>query len=274
MSRRLGLGLVLALLAGAPGAASAAPGVAAPAGRFVDLAVVDRTILHDIRYAGAHNFVGRRIRGYQQPRCLLAREAAVALQRVQAAVRARGYTIKVYDCYRPRRAVADFAAWAGRPADTRMKAEFYPRVDKSTLFEDGYLARRSGHSRGSTVDLTLVRLPAAAMPRYVPGQRLVSCYAPAGRRFRDNSIDMGTGYDCFDPLANTLDPRITGAQRANRLLLRDAMTAAGFRNYAGEWWHYTLVDEPFPATYYDFPVAASSPRPLRGGRAEGGVTGR
>ena len=256
MARR-GVALVLTLVLGAasPGAA---PAAAAPASGFVDLAAVDRTILHDIRYAGPHNFVGRPIHGYRQPRCLLTREAAAALRRAQAAVRPRGYALKVYDCYRPRRAVRDFATWAANPADVRMKREFYPRVNKSTLFEDGYLAHRSGHSRGSTVDLTLVRLPAAATPRYVPGQRLVPCYAPAARRFPDNTVDMGTGYDCFDTLANTMDARVTGVQRANRLLLLKAMTAAGFRNYVGEWWHYTLVGEPYPATYFDFPVATAA----------------
>jgi D-alanyl-D-alanine dipeptidase len=153
--------------------------------------------------------------------------------------------------------VQDFAEWAADPADTRMRREFYPRVAKSTLFTGGYLAHRSGHSRGSTVDLTLVRLPAAVTRPYVPGQRLVPCYAPAGR-FPDNSLDMATGYDCFDPLAATLDPRVTGTRRANRLRLRAAMTAAGFTNYANEWWHYTLSREPYPSTYFDFPVARSS----------------
>lgn len=241
-----------------------APAQAAPSfvdKSFVDMAAVDRTILHDIRYAQSHNFVGRPIRGYAEPRCLLSRQAGVALRKVQAYVRPRGYTLKVYDCYRPRRAVQDFAAWASNAADTRMKAEFYPRVSKSRLFSDGYLAHRSGHSRGSTVDLTLVKLPAAPASRYVAGQPLVPCYAAAARRFPDNSVDMGTGYDCFDPMAATLHPRVTGIPRANRLLLRRVMTAAGFTNYSAEWWHYTLKNEPYPDTYFNFPVArASVPR--------------
>jgi D-alanyl-D-alanine dipeptidase len=242
------LALSLALLA-VPTPAQAAPS-------FVDMAAVDRTILHDIRYAQAHNFVGRPIRGYAEPRCLLSRRAGVALRKVQAYVRPRGYALKVYDCYRPRRAVQDFATWASNAADTRMKAEFYPRVSKSRLFSDGYLAHRSGHSRGSTVDLTLVKLPAAPAARYLPGEPLLPCHGSP--RFPDNSIDMGTGYDCFDPMAATLHPRITGAQRANRLLLRRVMTAAGFTNYAAEWWHYTLKNEPYPETYFNFPVARAS----------------
>jgi len=255
LRRVVALNLVLASLITAPAPAVAA----APAmpSTFVDLAVVDPTILHDIRYGQTHIFVGRRIRGYLEPRCILTRKAASALRTAHAALRPRGYTLKVYDCYRPQRAVNDFAGWAGNAADNRMKREFYPRVAKSTLFTGGYLAHRSGHSRGSTVDLTLVRLPAAAMPPYVPGQPLVPCYAPYGRRFRDNSIDMGTGYDCFDPLAATLDPRVTGVRRANRLLLRGAMTAAGFSNYSHEWWHYTLDGEPYRSTYFDFPVTGS-----------------
>jgi zinc D-Ala-D-Ala dipeptidase len=256
LRRGAALTLFLASLVAAPAPAAAAEAPAAP-GRaaFVDLATADPTILHDIRYATAHNFVGRAIRGYQEPRCLLSRRAATALTKVQSAVRAHGFSLKVYDCYRPRRAVSDFADWAGDRADTRMKREFYPRVGKATLFDDGYLAHRSGHSRGSTVDLTLVRLPAAPARPYVRGESLVPCYAPYSRRFPDNSLDMGTGYDCFDTLATTLDPRVTGKPRANRLLLRAVMTRGGFTNYSHEWWHYTLNDEPYPSTYFDFPVA-------------------
>lgn len=229
----------------------------APA-RFVDLAAVDATILTEMRYHSAHNFVGRRIKGYREPLCILTRPAARALKNAQAALRPRGLSLKVYDCYRPRRAVADFAAWAEDRSDQRMKAEFYPRTDKGSLFDAGYLARRSGHSRGSTVDLTIVRLPAARQPAYRPGQPLTACYAPVSRRFRDNGVDMGTGYDCFDPLAHTLDPRVTGVPRANRILLRDTMAAAGFTGYSKEWWHFTLAGEPYPDTYFDFPVARGS----------------
>ena len=160
----------------------------------------------------------------------------------------------MYDCYRPQRAVDEFVAWGGNLADQRMKAEFYPRVDKADVFSDGYVAERSGHSRGSTVDLTLVRLPAAATRPYVPGERLTDCAAPQSVRFADNTIDMGTGYDCFDTLAHTLDPRIQGDQLKNRLLLKAGLEAQGFVNYENEWWHYTFKPEPFPDTYFDFPV--------------------
>lgn len=246
------LGLV-ALVAPAPAATTAKPNPAPSA--FVALDEVDPTILHDIRYTTRHNFVGRRIHGYREPLCILTRPAAKALAQAQDALLAVGYSLKVYDCYRPQTAVDDFVRWAERLRDDRMKAEFYPDVDKSRLFEDGYIAARSGHSRGSTVDLTLVDLPAATQPRWRPSMGLVPCYAPYRERFEDNSIDMGTGYDCFDTLSHTLDPRIQGQAHQNRLLLKSILEAVGFTNYANEWWHYTLADEPFPNRYFDFPVS-------------------
>jgi zinc D-Ala-D-Ala dipeptidase len=220
-----------------------------PAG-FVALEDVDPTIRQDMRYATKHNFVGRRIDGYRDPVCILTRPAARALKRAQSALRPRGYTLKVYDCYRPQRAVDHFVRWS-RNDDERMKREFYPRVDKGRLFADGYIAERSGHSRGSTVDLTLVKLPAKDQPRFTG--ELVPCYSK--RRYPDNSVDMGTGYDCFDTLAHTRDPRIKGRARRNRRLLVRTLDNAGFENYANEWWHFTLRDEPFPDRYFDFPVA-------------------
>jgi len=251
---------LLALAAIALGAPAAAPAAGkkprkAPAA-FVSLHDVAPSILLDIRYFTRHNFVGRRIHGYRAPMCILTRDAAEGLARVQQAVVAQGYTLKVYDCYRPQRAVNDFVRWARRLRDQRMKREFYPRVDKSRLFADGYIAERSGHSRGSTVDLTLVKLPARRQPKWTRGRfGLVSCFAPYDERFPDNTVDMGTGYDCFDTLSHTLDPRIQGVQRENRLRLKTAMEAAGFTNYENEWWHYTLADEPFPDRYFNFPVS-------------------
>ncbi len=224
------------------------------------LSDVDASINIDIRYATAHNFVGRPIAGYPEPLCLLTRPAAEALHRVQAAALAGGRSLKVYDCYRPQRAVDDFVAWAKRPGEQQMKAEFYPDVAKTKLFAEGYIGAPTAHSRGSTLDLTLVPVPPPAQPGYVPGQPLVACTTPAGRRFPDNSVDMGTGFDCFDPLAHTADPQVTGAARANRELLRRLMTAQGFENYPREWWHYRFTAEPYPKTYFDFPVARSSLR--------------
>ncbi|MEV4467486.1 M15 family metallopeptidase [Micromonospora echinofusca] len=231
---------------------------------LVVLTDVDPRIRTDIRYAGAHNFVGRPVAGYLEPLCLLSRPAAEALRRVQDAALARGRSLKVYDCYRPRRAADDFVEWAGQPGEQRMKAEFYPRVAKSELFDEGYIGAPTAHSRGSTLDLTLVDVPTPTQPPYAPGQPLVSCTAPKGQRFADNGVDMGTGFDCFDPLAHTDSPQVTGAPRDNRRLLRQLMTDGGFVNYDREWWHYRYRDEPWPDTYFDVPVARSSAEPAGG----------
>ncbi|TNH23041.1 D-alanyl-D-alanine dipeptidase [Micromonospora orduensis] len=225
---------------------------------FVVLTDVDRRIRTDIRYASAHNFVGRPIAGYPEPLCLLTRQAAEALRRVQDAALAGGHSLKVYDCYRPQPAVDDFVAWSKRPGEQQTKAEFYPDVAKDRLFADGYLGTPTAHSRGSTIDLTLVDEPAASQPPYRAGQPLVACTAPRGQRFGDNSIDMGTGFDCFDPRSHTDDPRVAGTTRDNRQLLRRLMTDAGFVNYDREWWHYSLRDEPYPDTFFAAPVARSS----------------
>jgi len=255
MRRSMMLLVAVAALLGPARIAAAAP--TAPAG-FVSLHDVAPSILMDIRYDTPHNFIGRPIKGYREPLCILTRPAAEALARVQDRMLARGYSLKVYDCYRPQRAVDDFVRWGKRVGDQTMKAEFYPHVDKRVVFKQGYIATKSGHSRGSTMDLTLVRLPARPEARYRPGQNLVSCTAPAWQRFRDNSIDMGTGYDCFDPLSHPLNKHIKGKQHRNRLLLRRAMLAEAFTPLATEWWHFTLTDEPYPDTYFDFPVSRSS----------------
>ena len=162
---------------------------------FVDAAKAVPGLLVDMRYFGEENFVGRRIVGYEAPVCLLTREAVAALARVQAQLRTMGYGLKVHDCYRPVRAVADFAAWARDPADQKRKADYYPNVDKSRLFELGYIAERSGHSRGSTLDVTLV-MPATGA-----------------------ELDMGSRYDLFDTKSWPTDETTSAAARANRMLL-------------------------------------------------------
>lgn len=225
---------------------------------FVDLADVAPTVQNDMRYSTAHNFLGRRVAGYEEGRCLLTRDAAARIAQVQKDLRPLGYGLKVYDCYRPQRAVNDFVQWSKRLKDQRMKREFYPRVDKKRLFRDGYIAERSGHSRGSTLDLSLVRLPYGPVHRWTGRDGLRPCVGPAGARFPDDSVDMGTGFDCFDPRAHTRDPRSTPAQWANRMLLRVAMERRGFTNYEAEWWHYTVTHETYPTTAFDFPVARRS----------------
>ncbi|MCX5344899.1 M15 family metallopeptidase [Streptomyces atratus] len=247
---------LLAVTAAAP-AAQAKPEPKAPE-EFVALRSVDPTIIQEMRYPTAHNFMGVPVDGYRQSLCILTRPAARALHRAQTRLLKQGYSLKVYDCYRPQRAVDHFVRWAKDLDDETMKGEFYPRVDKTRLFADGYIAEKSGHSRGSTVDLTLVKLTAAPTAPYLPGLKQVPCYAPRADRFPDNSVDMGTGFDCFDTLSHTDEPRIQGTQRANRQFLKKTLTDAGFVNLAEEWWHYTFKPELFPDTYFDFPVAGRS----------------
>lgn len=244
---------LFAVTAPAP-AAQAAPEPSAPE-EFVALRSVAPTIIEEMRYLTPHNFLGEPVDGYRQPVCIVTRSTAEALRQAQSLLRRQGYSLKVYDCYRPQRAVDHFVRWAKDLQDERMKAEFYPRVDKSRLFEDGYIAEKSGHSRGSTVDLTLVKLPALPTRPYVPGEKPAPCYGPKAERFPDNSVDMGTGFDCFDTLSHTDDPRVQGEQRANRQLLKATLTGVGFTNLAEEWWHFTHKPETFPDTYFDFPVA-------------------
>jgi zinc D-Ala-D-Ala dipeptidase len=204
-----------------------------PAG-FVDAAAVVPGLVVDMRYFGTDNFVGERIDGYEQPRCLLSAPTAKALAAVARDLAVRGFALKAFDCYRPQRAVAHFVRWAQRIDDVRRKAEFYPDVDKRNLFRDGYIAERSGHSRGSTIDLTLVRADGSAL---------------AGRE-----LEMGSRFDFFSPRSWPSDTSVSSEAQQNRALLAAAMTRRGFKPYDKEWWHFTLADEPYPDTYFDFPV--------------------
>lgn len=197
---------------------------------LVDAASIIPRLVVDMRYAGSENFVGRPIDGYEAPVCLLTSRAADALDKVQKRLESFGLGLKVFDCYRPARAVADFVAWAKDLQDQKRKAAQYPNVDKSRLFELGYIAERSGHSRGSTVDLTIVDLATGA------------------------EIDMGGAYDLFDTVSWPSDMSVSAAARANRMLLQDLMAEAGFRPLKEEWWHFTLNGEQYPETYFDFPV--------------------
>ncbi|MCC6918470.1 MAG: M15 family metallopeptidase [Alphaproteobacteria bacterium] len=224
--------------------------MAPPAG-FVHLADVAPDIVQDMRYATAHNFTGAVVPGYEAGTCILSEPAAKALAAAQAAVRAQGYTLIVWECYRPVTAVQAFVAWAKGP-DESAKAEFYPRVPKDELFERGYIASRSRHSLGSTVDVGLAPLGLRAAPPFAAGSQQVDCTAPYGERFLDGTVDLGTGYDCFDDKAHT-DADVSPAAATNRAILGAAMIAAGFAPYREEWWHFSLKDEPFD-TPFDFPV--------------------
>jgi zinc D-Ala-D-Ala dipeptidase len=147
-----------------------------------------------------------------------------------------------------------FVKWAAGSPDNSMKREFYPHVKKNDLFKDGYIASPSSHSRGSTVDLTIVPLPRSNIEVYAPGDPLTACDGQVLSRFRDGSLDMGTGYDCFDPMAHLMASGQTSQQRANRMLLATLLGQVGFAGYRNEWWHFTLRDGPYPNTYFDFPI--------------------
>ncbi len=208
----------------------------------------------DIRYFGSHNFVGERVDGYKSPKCYLTKQATEALRMVQEELKNFSLSIKFYDCYRPQQAVNHFVEWAKEIDNTKTKKEFYPTVDKKNLFKDGYIAEKSSHSRGSTVDITIVPVPVPAQEKYIPGQPLFECYLPAEVRFQDNSIDMGTGFDCFHELSHPENKKVGLQQRTNRMLLKTLMEKYGFKNYDKEWWHFTLRNEPFPDTYFDFVI--------------------
>ncbi|MFG1392821.1 M15 family metallopeptidase [Xanthobacter agilis] len=222
-----------AVVLGLAGLVAPAVGVAAPAARpevFVDVKDLLPDVVLDVRYAGSRNFVGAPVDGYGAARCLLTRPAAEALAGVARDAQARGLKLKLFDCYRPARAVAHFARWAADLSDTRTKATYYPDLDKGQLFALGYIAARSGHSRGSTLDLTMVEAETGA------------------------ELDMGTPFDLFSTLSWPDSDAVTAEQKANRRLLARLMAEHSFKPFAQEWWHFTLADEPFPATYFDFPI--------------------
>lgn len=188
-------------------------------------------IVQEIRYFSTYNFVGDRIDGYEEPVALLTREAARALKNVANEANVMGYRLKVFDAYRPARAVRHFVFWGIEDLDLRMKPFFYPNLEKQVLFQEGYIAKESSHSRGSTVDLMLLDMATG------------------------KEVDMGSPFDLFDPLSHPDNREVTDAQYDNRMLLQNLMVRAGFVPIDCEWWHFTLGDEPFPETYFDFPVS-------------------
>lgn len=221
---------------------------------FVYVRDIEPTLLEEVRYAGSHNFTGRPIPGYLAPVIVVTEPVAFGLKAVQSELKPFGLTLKIYDAYRPQTAVDFFIKWAEDPTDQSMKNEFYPALDKRDIFAAGYLAKRSSHTRGSAVDLTIVSLPVPDQPTWKPGDLVLDGRLPYGERFADNSIDMGTGFDCLDALSHTANPALPPYVRANRLLLKSLMEKHGFENYSKEWWHFGLKNEPYPDTYFNFPV--------------------
>jgi D-alanyl-D-alanine dipeptidase len=240
------LALALAVSPVAPAKGRAPPG-------FVYLRDVDPSIRQDMRYAGSNNFTGHPLPGYDAGECVLRRAAAQALARVRADLGHENLSLKVYDCYRPTRAVRAMARWASEPHPTPDTSRFYPGLDKRRLFGLGYIAGHSAHSRGVAIDLTIVPRGAPAPPTFNVNARYGSCAGPASARAPDDSLDMGTAFDCFSTRSYTRDGAITAEQRAHRQALLDAMRRHGFVNYFREWWHFS-----YPAadtrTEYDFPI--------------------
>ena len=217
---------------------------------FVYLRAVDPSIVQDMRYAGSDNFTGRALPGYEGAECVLRADAAEALKRVQAALAPSGLSLKVYDCYRPERAVRAMARWSRSPEDGTTRY-FYPEADKRTLFASGWISPRSAHSSGIAVDLTLVPKSAAGSTGHATAQS--RCDGPLAQRRPDTSIDMGTGYDCFSVKSFTRSKEIGAEQHGNRERLRSAMSRYGFKNYVREWWHYTYSGGANPQIY-DVPI--------------------
>ncbi|WP_424631029.1 M15 family metallopeptidase [Bradyrhizobium sp. SYSU BS000235] len=245
--------LITALLVAALGSPVLGAHAAAPLpGDFVFLRDVDPTIIQDIRYATANNFVGRRLRGYDAGECIVTRNVATALKRVQQNLKPQGLSLKMYDCYRPQRAVDDMYAWAQDGHETPSQHLYNPKMRKEDLFRLGYIAKHSGHSTGKAVDLTLVKLPAAPSAPFDPQAAYADCTAPANLRAPDSSVDMGAGYDCSDEKAHTNSKAISPQQRKWRDTLVSAMAKQGFVNYRLEWWHFSLAGGG--NTAFDFPV--------------------
>jgi D-alanyl-D-alanine dipeptidase len=220
---------------------------------FVEIREVIPDIILDLRYITNHNFLGVPVDGYETEKCYITKAAADSLAKVQEELRKFNLSLKVYDAYRPQRAVNHFVRWAKDLSDTLTKKEFYPTLDKSRLFVDGFIAEKSGHSRGSTIDLTIVPVPVPDQPEFDVNNQC-ECFESVDKRFKDNTIDMGTGFDCFHPLSHTENPEPDPQQRANRLLLKSLMDRYGFKSIPEEWWHYTLRNEPYPNTYFDFEI--------------------
>lgn len=207
-----------------------APFNSASSNELIDAGEAIEGIVTDIRYAGNNNFLGRPVTGYSAAKCWLSREAASALSKAQRLAETQGLAILIYDCFRPQRAVDDFVRWVSGNEDEPTKEIYYPNVPRRELIDRGYIASRSGHSRGSTIDLTLIT------------------------EGNGQPLNMGTPWDYFDARSHTVSKEIVGDAAKNRQILKRIMESAGFRGYYAEWWHFTLENEPFPDSYFDIPI--------------------
>lgn len=200
---------------------------------FVLLSDIVPRVIQEIRYFSTYNFIGERIDGYEEPVAIITKEAARKLLNVSNEMYVQGYMLKIFDAYRPVSAVNKFVFWGLEDQDIRMKSYFYPELEKQELFSKGYIAKKSSHSRGSTVDLTLFDMHTG------------------------KDLDMGSPFDLFSEKSHPDYKGITEEQFANRMMLRNTMLRNGFTTIDCEWWHFTLKDEPFPDTYFEFPVSSS-----------------
>ena len=252
--RNLTLTAALVVALAAPVGAHDAKPQNLPAG-FVYLRDIDASIAQDMRYARSDNFTGHPLPGYDAGECVLRREVALALKRVQIDLKPKNLSLKVYDCYRPTRAVAAMARWANDGALDHPTKRFYPALEKRMLFGLGYIAAQSAHSTGTAIDLTLIKLPPVAGVPYDPAARYGACTGPASARAPDSSLDMGTGFDCFDPKSHTASKGIDAEQKFSRAVLVATMRVHGFKNYFREWWHFTFgAARGMPL--YDFLIGA------------------
>jgi len=197
---------------------------------FSYLSEVDESIQQELRYFSSNNFIGKKIDGYNKNTIIISNAAANALKKVQAELKQMGLSLKVYDAYRPQQSVDHFVRWAKKLNDTLMKQSYYPTIRKSDLFKLGFIASKSGHTRGSSVDLSIVEIKT------------------------NKEIDMGSSYDFFGATSHSFHKKLSSRQEKNRMLLRNIMIKNGFKPYDKEWWHFTLVDEPFPNTYFNFDI--------------------
>lgn len=199
-------------------------------GGFVYLDEVIPTAQYEIRYYSENNFTGARVDGYKAPLAIFSQTAASALKKVSDDLERKGYILRVYDAYRPQKAVNDFISWSQDTSDIKMKQQYYPKLDKRNLFKLGFISKKSGHSRGSTIDLTLADKKTGAL------------------------VDMGSPYDFFGEISYYNTTLVNSTQHANRKILKDAMSKQGFEPYSKEWWHFTLIKEPYPKKYFNFNV--------------------
>ena len=246
LKRILAVVLMSAALAPAAAFAQSLPG------GFVYLRDVDPTIIQDIRYATSNNFVGHPLAGYQAGECVVKREVALRLKKIQEELATQKVSLKMFDCYRPQRATMDMYRWSQNGKETASDRRFNPAFRKADLFRLGYIATYSGHSTGSALDLTLVDLSADNSATFDPARTYADCTAAVDKRAPEGSVDMGTSYDCTDLKGHTNSAAITPEQRRWRMTLVAAMRKQGFVNYWKEWWHFSLPGGGGQA--YDFPI--------------------